>query len=369
MADASGSAVRQISVLGDAPGGVAVRQAATVLINNAILQPRSADAVGDPQQFANASVTLEKRRSTGVASFGTLGEGAVTLLTRTAFGAGPQVPIIVLEQRTASGTNLNGSIAAGAVVLKQRLVSGIALSQGLSAGAVQFQPRTAAAVALNGRSAIGVVSTRRRQAQSTGVGGSVALGTAALQHRTVSGASATAALAAGAALRPYVFINGNGEAVIGEVYRTWAMNTQNEALTEYTNYNFNSYANFNGKLYAAGATGLFVVQGKLDNNAGVIWSLQTGFHDDNNPQLKRLHELVMSVRHDAAVRVRVWTDEITFYDYTLANFREQLQQVRVKTGKGLRSKFYRIELTSMGGTDFQIDSLNVPYVIVNRRIG
>lgn len=368
MAD-TGSAVRQIRVLGDAPGGVATRQAASVLINNAILQPRSADGVGDLQQIATAAVTLEKRQTTGVATSGTAADGAVEILARTAFGAGPQVPIIILEKRSAVGTNLNGSIASGAVVLKQRLVSGIALVQGTSAGLVQLQPRIAAAVVLNGGSAIGVVSTRRRQALATGIGGSVASGLAVRQRRTATGTSATAALAVGAATRPFVFINGNGEPVIGEVYRTWAMNTQNEALTEYTNYNFNSYANFNGKLYAAGTSGLYSIQGKLDDTAGVVWSFQTGFHDDANPQLKRLHQLIMSVRHNAAVRVRVWTDEITFYDYTLANFREQLQQVRVKTGKGLRSKFYKIELTSMGGTDFQIDALEVPYVIVNRRIG
>lgn len=365
----NGAVSIQRTVLGDAPGGVAVRLAASVLINDVILQPRSAVGTAPAQQIAAASVDRSAYSSTGVATSGTVADGIVELERRTAFGAGPDVPIIVLERRSAVGVALNGSFALGTAVQRVRSADGVGISQGMAVGTVRLQTRIAAAVAFNGGGATGTIELARRQSQGTNLSGSVGLGSASLRRRTATGDSATAALAVGAVTRPHVFLTGEGEAVIAETYRTWVINVQNEALSEYTNHSFNSYANFNDKTFAAGPSGLFELSGETDNSTAIPWVLRTGFHDDKDVHQKRLHELVMSLRHDAPVRVRVWTDESTFYDYTLVNYRTTLQQVRIKTGKGLKSRYYRIELAGAGGTNFEIDSLLAPYVPVGRRVG
>lgn len=366
---ADGSAVRSITVLGDAPGGVATRLAVTVLINGAILQRRTVVGVGEPEQIATAAVELGERTSTGIASSGTLATAAVSLEERTAFGGGPLVAAPVREELTALGVALNGTIANGIAVRKARTASGIALSSGLGVGAVTFQQRTATGVSLNGGQANGVSVLQRRQAVALGIGGSVGTAAVSLQRRISTGVAYPVGISTGAANRQLMMVDSFGEATLAESYRSWVLNVQNEALTEYTNFSFNSYAVFNNKLYAAGPNGLVVLEGADDAGTAIPWTLQTGFHDDKEEHQKRLHEIVMALRHDAPVRVRVWTNESTYYDYTLANYREHLQQVRVKTGKGLKSRYFRIELTGMGGTSFELQTLLAPFMPVDRRIG
>lgn len=365
----SGGVVRSLTVLGDAPGGVAVRRAASVLINNAVIQPRSSTGEASAVAPGIGSVTRVWTTATGVASSGTVGGGVAVLQERTAFAGGPNLVDCVLETRTATGTALNGSISVG---LARRLpidVDGLALSQGLGVGRVTLQSRLSAGVAKNGGDAQGAITVLRRTAAAVAFGGSVASAAVILQKRTAGGINNVQALASAAIIRRLAVTNGYGEETLASTFRTWALNLENEALSEYTNHAFNSYANFNGETYAAGPNGVYLVNGKTDAGVTIPWVVRTGLHDDKNAQQKRLHEIVLAVRHDGPVRVRVWVDELTYYDYTLANYKTMLQQTRVKIGRGLRSRYYRVELTGMEGTNFELDTMNIPMEPVKRRIG
>lgn len=365
-----GGVIRQLTVLGSAPGGVLVRNAVTVLINEAILQRRTSTGVAPAEELSLGEAQHLQRTATGIAINATIGDGAATLAQRTAFGSAPDVVLAIREALTASGTALNGTVAFGDVTLLQRTVSGTHTNLGQAVGTIRLQPRTS--TGFGAVQAIGSATLRllQRQAQGFGMGGSVGAGQISLRPRTSSALGFPLGISTGAITRPRLRLNGFGDTVLAETYRTWVMNMATEALTEYTNFSFNSYAKFNGKEYAAGTNGLYEVAGADDNGVDITWVIRTGMMDDKKINLKRLTEILLSLRFNGPVRVRVWTDEETYYDYTLVNYREDvLHQVRLPIGKGLLSRFYQIELSGMNGSSIEIDSLQAPMKPVARRVG
>jgi hypothetical protein len=170
----------------------------------------------------------------------------------------------------------------------------------------------------------------------------------------------------GAMPRMWAYFSG-GPQVDGAALETWAMNTRNNAVTRYPSYPANSFARYNGTYLIAGPDGLFVVDGDLEADA--VWRVRTGQIDAKRPGLKRLPEVLLSTRYDGPVTVRVWKDEDTYFDYALPNFRpDVLQQVRAKPGKGLRSRYYKVELFGTGGR-FELDSLQMTMPETTRRVG
>jgi hypothetical protein len=160
-----------------------------------------------------------------------------------------------------------------------------------------------------------------------------------------------------------------GDAAVTSALRAWVMNTRSNDTTEYTNYPFNSYAKFNNAYLGAGPSGIFVLSGPDDAGTATSWLVRTGQHDDKKPYLKRLVELLLGVRYDGTVRVRVLKDDSVGYDYVLPALRSvDLQQVRVKTGKGLRSRYFQIELSG-SGAHFELDSLQATMPVTTRRVG
>lgn len=65
----------------------------------------------------------------------------------------------------------------------------------------------------------------------------------------------------------------------GEVYECWVLNTPKFAPSIYSNFDFNSYASFDGKAFGANATGIYELTGETDAgreiDAGVSFSKTT----------------------------------------------------------------------------------------------
>lgn len=327
-------------------------------------------ALGGATSSARADVSLQPLSAEGQAFSGTVAFGDLTLEQLTALGKAPDVAVLVMERVTVSGIALAGTVAFGAMQLDTLVVAGVATGIHTASGDLVLQPLVAAVVASQASTASGALTLRRLQLQGSAVAGTIAFGSLALKALDTAGVAAPVSVATGALTLPRAIVNGFSESVIAETYRTWVMNVSSEALTEYTNSSYNSYARFNNKHYAAGPSGLFEMDGDDDNGTDIAWTIRTGLHDDKNGYLKGLSELLMSVRFNGPIRVKVWTDDATYYEYTLVNFRNDvLHQVRVPTGKGMRSRYYRVELSGMNGAACELESLQIPMVAVKRRAG
>jgi len=325
---------------------------------------------GSSGSVGEAEVVAERLTSTGEASAGTVGSAALTLPKLTASATIPDAAALALPKLTASGTALTGQVASAALTLRAPTASATHAVTGVARGTAVLQTLTADGDSAQQALSNGALTLARARVTATALNGGVAIGSAELRELTASGSSATAATATGAVTMYRPWATGLSEPTLAETYRTWVSNTGSGAVTEYTNFSFNSYAPVNGTYYAAGPGGLFQLTGNDDAGTDIAWVVRTGMMDGKSAYLKRLTEVLLAARFDAPVRLRVWTNENDYYDYTINNFTpDVLQQVRATLGRGMRSRYFRVELSGMDGASMELDSMQLPMTPLARRIG
>jgi len=76
---------------------------------------------------------------------------------------------------------------------------------------------------------------------------------------------------------PFFYINAHGETKAAQVvFKVLAMNLKNFAITQYDNFDFNSFAEFNGLYLGAKEDGIYPLSGSKDQNTDIDVSLTTG---------------------------------------------------------------------------------------------
>lgn len=325
-------------------------------------------SVGVAYNDAAGAPTYEVITALG-ASLGNFdGKGIPAFAVATAFGFSPPVnnPSFLAETATAIG--LVGVLGAGqaSFSILSAVAAGTSVRDGQ--GIPVFQAAFAGGqgyVATFGKAS--VVFPRMRAA-AAGFGGSVAAGSASLSLVLVAGTGGPLPVGKGVVVVPMLAAYGAGDSAISATFQTWATNTRFNYVTQYLSYPYNSYARYNGTYLGAGPTGLFALDGADDAGTPIAWDFKTGQLDDKKPGLKRLVELLLGVRYDNPVTVTVWKNESESNAYALPNLRKSvLQQVRVKTGRGMRSRYYKVELSGTG--NFELDSMQATMPETSRRIG
>lgn len=360
--------------MGDTGGGIRLPYTAAGTIDGGGTLTRlvlTATGIAVSGSVVDGQATREAYTATGTTPSVNDATGAPSRQAYTAFGFSPPVNNATRELYTATGIALNGGIGSGIATRLAYTASGIAIPGGLASGAPVLQARTASGVGLNGGSGAGSLVLQARTAAGTGISGTVGAGSLVLQVRTASGVGINSTPASGSMVAPRRVAYGIGAPAVDTTIRTWVMNTRHNAVTQYVAYPYNSFARYNGVYLGAGPTGLFILEnGADDAGTPISWEARTGMHDDKDPGLKRLPEVLAGIRYDGPITVTVYKDELVSYDYALANYRPkyELHQARAKTGKGLRSRYFQVGLKGTG-TKAEIESLQMPMTKTTRRVG
>lgn len=150
-------------------------------------------------------------------------------------------------------------------------------------------------------------------------------------------------------------------------FSAWAMNARTGAVTEYTNYEFNSFARIDNKYVGANETGLYELLGDDDAGTDIIGVLEGGFLQFGGTRLSRLRAAYIAVHgdDDQDMVLKIETHDGDTYTYT-ANMRSG-RSSKVHMGKGQRSRYFAWTLTSTG-QDFDLDSLEFVPVVMQRRV-
>lgn len=185
------------------------------------------------------------------------------------------------------------------------------------------------------------------------------LGTAAitLPSLTLSAAGYLAGTATALLVLPSLLISASGAPTLPATYRTWVVNLKTRAVTEYTGFTFNSYANFDGRVLAASISGIFELNSATaDNTTDIDGVLRTGKHAYETSYLKRVPRLYLSYSAPSGdLEVRTITSEDGRRRYLLRhNGITGVQQRRVPVGKGPKSKYWQFELANRSGSDFDL---------------
>lgn len=163
---------------------------------------------------------------------------------------------------------------------------------------------------------------------------------------------------------------GTTQVAVGTQQSTIVMHTESQALTTYTNYNFNSLAKFNGVYLGANANGIYALTGDTDDGAIIQASARVGITDFGTSHMKRVDRCYVGYRTSGDLMLRVFTDEINVRDYLLtATGKTGLHGNHLRIGKGLAARYWQFEIQNRFGADFTMNVVEVKPTVLRRRIG
>lgn len=149
------------------------------------------------------------------------------------------------------------------------------------------------------------------------------------------------------------------------------LNTDTMALSEYTNYDFVSFANFNGITLALHRNGnIYQLGGDTDNGSEIDAVVETGMDDMGIGKSKRLLGLTVGLRSNGETQYR----QHRFNDYgeyiSIDSTEEETIETRkLPSEKTKLSRVYGIEFSNVDGSDFSVDSMELDLRMSPRRSG
>ena len=157
-------------------------------------------------------------------------------------------------------------------------------------------------------------------------------------------------------------------------YIAWVMNTQSQALSQYTNYPFNSYLGLAGITYGAVDTGLYRLGGNTDAGELIHARIRQGMSAFGSQLKKGFPSLYLGYTASGDLRLSVVaadprTGERVAHAYRLrARAADSVREGRVKVGAGLQSVYFDYVIENIDGADFALDVIEFLPLRVDRRV-
>jgi hypothetical protein len=146
---------------------------------------------------------------------------------------------------------------------------------------------------------------------------------------------------------------------------TWAINTKNSAITEYSNYNFNSFAAMGNKYLGASSTGLYELNGDDDAGSDIIARIRSGFAQFGGSRFSSFKAVYLGMRGEGDFVLKLETGDGKTYNYAVVG--KNMETTKVHLGKGLRARYFAFELISTG-QDFDLDDIEFIPLVAQRRV-
>ena len=151
------------------------------------------------------------------------------------------------------------------------------------------------------------------------------------------------------------------------IFSGWAMNAKTFTATEYTNYPFNSFAKIENNYYGANGSGLYRLDGDLDDGSKIESIATLGVTDFNESRSKRMRSAHLGLRSDGNVILKVMSDNNKVSYFTLSDLSEKLTRNKVSIGRDHLSTYWQFSLMNKDGSDFELDSMIFIPIVLNRR--
>ena len=138
------------------------------------------------------------------------------------------------------------------------------------------------------------------------------------------------------------------------VVTSWAMNVRNAAVTQYSNFQYNSFAKMGERYLGANDQGLWWMDGTLDGIRPVNSRITTGILQPNGNKLAGVQYAYLGMRGTGQFTVTVTDEAGSSYNYTLNAV--DMETSRVVFGRGFRTRYFTFSLES-NGQDFDLDNI------------
>lgn len=160
----------------------------------------------------------------------------------------------------------------------------------------------------------------------------------------------------------------------GGGFTTWVVNTRTQAVTEYSNYNFNSFLSIGNEYYGLNSDGLWLLNAQTDDGDNIVSSIKGAMLALGGSRFSQLDGVYLGVRVDT--NARSWVLKLIvpragvgggpkefFYQFRPRD----METTRVNIGKGFRYRYFQWEIIT-DGADFDLDAIEFVPVISKRRV-
>jgi len=151
----------------------------------------------------------------------------------------------------------------------------------------------------------------------------------------------------------------------GDNFTTWAVNPKIGAVTEYTNWQFNSFTGMGSKYLGASADGLYELNGDSDNGQDIIAQLKSGWLQIGGSRFTSFKAAYLGVHGGGDFYLKLESGDGKTHTYQVTA--RDMETTKVQMGKGLRARYFSYELTSVG-QDFDLDSVEFVPIVARRRV-
>lgn len=158
-----------------------------------------------------------------------------------------------------------------------------------------------------------------------------------------------------------------------DLYVAWVVNTETRAATQYENFPFNSFAALDGRYFAAADDGVYRLGGDQDDGEAIRARFRVGLNNLGTGKEKRMPAMYWGYRADGGLVLKVITTEPTGEKvenwYALRpRGAGAPREGRTQIGRGIKAVFWDFEVENLDGSDFEIDSLELYPMILDRRV-
>lgn len=144
---------------------------------------------------------------------------------------------------------------------------------------------------------------------------------------------------------------------------TMVLNLRNKGLTEYSNYLFNSMCRFQGLDLGASSTGIYkLTDGERDVDDIINWNIRLGKVNLELTTKKKLKQMWLFAKRDGNLMVTVLLPNGEQFEYDAENYEETEDGVRVKFGKGIRSKYVSMDIRNDDVATIELDAIRLMYM-------
>lgn len=149
---------------------------------------------------------------------------------------------------------------------------------------------------------------------------------------------------------------------------TLILNTDTgEGPFPYSNFEFNSMMEVDGRLFLASSQGLFELIGENDNGSEIVAYFETLQDDFGISEMKNVSDLFVGLRA-GKVSVRTKHDGVYSNAHDMSATSNQLITKRAKLGLGLRQRYWGVKVMNVAGSSFKVDSLELLPILSSRKI-
>jgi hypothetical protein len=149
----------------------------------------------------------------------------------------------------------------------------------------------------------------------------------------------------------------------------WVMNTETAAPSWYSNWQFIDMVQIGDRVLAVGPEGLVELGGESDAGEDIDAGVTYGFMDFGADEKKRIDAFWMGYTSPDVLQASVETFGNPVYTYSMTpRNADSPRNNRIRPGKGLNARYWRIGIDNVGGCDFSVDSISADVVPSARRL-